>query len=166
MGARGGLRGDPAGGPGGAPVTGLFSALVTGLFSALVITLPITSTACSDDAVVCAEVTAECAPLYEPTFENVFSTTLQPRCGVAGSACHAREGAQGGLIFADIDEAYDMLTGNGGNPRRVDAEALGCGELLSRLASSDPSRLMPPAAPLSEAELCAITQWVAMGANR
>lgn len=121
--------------------------------------------ACSDDS-VCAEVTTECAPLYEPTFENVFNTTLQPRCGVAGSACHAREGAQGGLILADIDEAYDMLAGNGGHPRRVDSETLGCGELLSRLASSEPSRLMPPASPLSEAELCAITQWVAMGGNR
>lgn len=129
------------------------------------VALALMSAACSDDS-TCAEVTAECAPLYQPTFDNVYSTTLQQRCGVAGSACHAREGAQAGLVFADIEESYDMLVGSNGHPRRVDAEALGCGELLSRLASSDPSRVMPPAAPLSEAELCSITQWVAMGANR
>ena len=121
--------------------------------------------ACSDDS-ACVEVSTECAPLYEPTFDNVFNITLQQRCGVAGSACHAREGAQAGLIFADIDESYDMLVGNAGHPRRVDLDDLGCGVLLSRLGSTDPSSVMPPAAPLSEAELCSITRWVAMGANR
>jgi hypothetical protein len=123
------------------------------------------SAACSDD-LPCAEVTAECAPLYEPTFDNFFTITLQQRCAVAGLACHAREGAQGGLVLAEIEESYDMLVGQSGHPRRVDPEALGCGVLLSRLGSSDPSRVMPPSAPLSEAELCAVTRWVAMGAER
>jgi hypothetical protein len=123
------------------------------------------SVACSDD-VACAEVTTECAPLYEPTFDNVFTITLQQRCAVVGLACHAREGAQGGLVLVEIEESYDMLVGENGHPRRVDTEALGCGALLSRLGSSDPSRVMPPSAPLSEAELCAVTRWVAMGAER
>lgn len=120
------------------------------------------TTACSDEA-ACAEVTTECAPLYEPTFDNVFNITLQQRCGVAGTACHAREGGQAGLVFVDIDESYTLLTGQ---TARVDSEALGCGTLLSRIAASDPSRAMPPSAPLSAAEQCSIVQWVAMGANR
>src|SRR5690606_32299003 len=80
--------------------------------------------ACSDDA-ACVAIDTACVPLYEPTFDNVFAITLRPSCGVAGSQCHAREGAQAGLVFDDIDEAYSLLTeqpGTGGEPR-VDREA-------------------------------------------
>lgn len=118
---------------------------------------------CGADEPGCAEVSAECAPLYEPTFDNVFAMTLQPRCGVAGVACHSRDGAQAGLIFEEVNESYDLLTSA---PGRVDPETLGCGTLLSRLAAADPARAMPPSAPLSDPELCAVVQWVAMGAQR
>lgn len=122
--------------------------------------------ACSDDELVCADVTAECAPLYEPTFDNIYTNTLQQRCDVPGTACHAREGAQGGLVFADIDESYELLTGQADGRVRVNSDELGCGVLLSRLGSTDPSWGMPPAAPLSDAELCAIVQWIENGAPR
>ncbi len=120
---------------------------------------------CSDEP-VCAEVSAECAPLYEPTFENVFDITLSQRCAVAGGVCHAAEGAQAGIVFVDIDDSYDLLTGGAGGRVLVDPAALGCGTLLSRVAADDPARTMPPNAPLSEAERCSIIQWVAAGAVR
>jgi hypothetical protein len=122
-------------------------------------------TGCADES-ACAPVTAECAPLYEPTFDNVFTTTLKPRCGVAGLACHSRDGARAGLIFEEANESYDLLTGAGGGPVHLDPDALGCGTLLSRLGATEPARAMPPSAPLSEPELCAVVQWVAMGAKR
>lgn len=121
---------------------------------------------CSDDGgSECVTPELDCAPLYEPTFANVFTNTLVPSCAVPGVACHAREGAQGGLVFEDIDEAYTLLTGENG-PARIDFDNPGCGALMQRLHSSDPLFQMPPSAPLSEAELCAIDQWVFMGAPR
>lgn len=138
------------------------SCLAAGALATLLLCMP----ACSDPESTCTEVTTECAPLYEPTFENVFTNTLQQRCGVAGSACHAREGAQAGLVFVDIDESYALLTGQVDGRVRVDPDALGCDILLSRLASPEPRFVMPPAAPLSDAELCSIVQWVAQGATR
>jgi hypothetical protein len=114
----------------------------------------------------CAPVSADCAPLYAPTFDNVFSRTLMPRCGVAGGACHAPEGARAGLVFADIDEAYGLLTGAATGRSLVEADEPGCSALLARVGSTDPGRVMPPGAPLSDAELCAVVQWVDMGAAR
>ncbi|MEM9489705.1 MAG: hypothetical protein AAGC55_11200 [Myxococcota bacterium] len=115
----------------------------------------------SDD--LCVQVSAECVPLYAPTFQNIFDNTLMPGCGVPGSACHAVEGAQGGLILSDIDTAYEALVTEGG---RIDSDMLGCGTLLSRVATDTASLLMPPGAPLADSEICAITQWVAAGAPR
>lgn len=121
--------------------------------------------ACSDSS-TCVEVSTECEPLYEPTFQNIFTNTLQQSCGVAGSQCHAQEGGKGGLVFADIDDAYALLTGAGGGEPRVDPHAPGCGELVSRIAASDASRVMPPGRQLPASEICAIVQWVSMGAPR
>ncbi len=122
--------------------------------------------ACSGgDDDTCAPVRAECVPQYPPTFDNIFQNTLVPSCGVAGSACHSADGAKAGLVFAEVERSYDLLTGVNG-PARVDVEALGCGILLSRVATDDPARVMPPGNPLAESEICAIVQWVDMGAQR
>ncbi|MCG8420456.1 MAG: hypothetical protein MJE77_21185 [Proteobacteria bacterium] len=134
--------------------------LLAGLFCLLAV-----CGACSDSD-ACVEVTADCVPLYQPTFENVFTNTLVAKCGVAGSACHAREGARAGLIFADIDQAHDLLTGSGGAAARVDSESLGCGVLLARVAADDPARVMPPGNKLMDSEICAIATWIEMGARR
>ena len=119
-------------------------------------------TACSDGE-ACVQVDTACQPLYEPTFANIFQNTLVPSCGVAGVACHAPEGAAGGLVFADIEQSYQQLAGDSA---RIDPDNVGCGALLSRLGSTEPSYQMPPSAPLAEAELCAIRQWVVSGAVR
>lgn len=120
---------------------------------------------CSDTD-VCLSLDTECEPLYEPTFENVYQNTLEPRCGVPGAACHAREGAASGLVLADIDESYQRLTEPAAGQPLVELDNLGCGVLLQRVGSESPAFQMPPSAPLPPAELCAIRQWVALGAQR
>lgn len=117
---------------------------------------------CSDDAPACIEVSVEdCQPLYEPTFDNVYERTLAPSCGVAGSQCHAREGARGGLVFADVDEAHALLT----DGRRVIPGDAQCSELAVRIESTGALQ-MPPQTRLPEAERCSILQWIANGAER
>jgi hypothetical protein len=113
---------------------------------------------CSPD---CVEVASDCAPLYEPSFEQVFTRTLAPTCAGGGSACHGSEGGRGGLVFAEKSASHAALVGGGlvvpGDP--------GCSELVARLASDDPDVQMPPGAPLSVAERCAIERWIAGGAT-
>src|ERR1700748_3373661 len=58
-----------------------------------------------------ADVPASCSPLYTPTFDQIYTRTLAPTCALSGAACHAPEGAQGGLVFAGADASYAMLLG-------------------------------------------------------
>lgn len=104
----------------------------------------------------------ECSPLYEPTYANIFDRTFKPSCALAGSACHAAEGAQAGLIFDDGDAAYDRLL----NQRRVTPGDASCSLLIARIESDDPSFVMPPGRMLPEAERCAIRKWIAARAPR
>ena len=125
------------------------------------------ASACSGDDHGCLdEVVTDCDVLYEPVYDQIFARTLLPTCGEEGTACHAREGAQNGLVFADEDEAYGLLLGEDGAPARVLPEDPGCSLLLRRLESGDDDFVMPPGAPLSEPERCAIRTWVAAGAPR
>lgn len=112
----------------------------------------------------CVEVDDTCAPLYEPTFDNVYTNTLQPTCGVAGGGCHSSEGAQAGLVFDDPDDAYEALTA--GDSPIVTPGDPSCSLLIIRLEQSDPDDAMPPGSPLDAAERCAVAQWVAAGASR
>ena len=107
-----------------------------------------------------------CDPLYEPTFENVYENTLRPTCGFEGTACHGVEGAQAGLVFADIDEAYDLLTDDGDGEPLVLANDAACSVLIQRVDADDETQVMPPGDPLSEEERCAIRMWIDDGAKR
>lgn len=139
-----------------------FLASITSTPALWIVALAVLLLACSGGSDACVEVPApDCTAQYAPTFDNVFNNTLLPRCGVAGSACHATEGGRGGLVFAEIEASYQALTA-----ARVDSEAPGCGTLLERVAADEPARLMPPGDPLSDGVLCSITQWVAAGAPR
>lgn len=104
---------------------------------------------------------ASCAPLYEPTFDQLFARTLQPSCGVSGSSCHASEGRQGGLAFASADESYDLLVSRG----RVKAGDPACSEVMVRVLSTGRDR-MPPGRALDPGAQCALSQWIANGAKR
>ncbi len=103
---------------------------------------------------------ASCAPLYPPIFENVFDTTLSKTCASGGGSCHGPAGNNGGLTFSDADEAYNLLS------TRVSPGDPGCSKLVVRLESAGEPWGMPPGAPLSEGERCAIEQWIAAGAQR
>jgi hypothetical protein len=107
----------------------------------------------------------DCAPLYEPTFENVFVHTFSG-CSVGGSSCHSEQGAKAGLILSDKATAYSLLTAPSDTVPRVLPGDPECSLLIQRLEASDTAMLMPPGTiPLSEPERCAIAQWIRQGAN-
>lgn len=118
---------------------------------------------CGDE---CVEVDLSCQPLYEPTFDNVFSRTLQPTCGTSGTGCHAAEGARAGLVFADADATYARLTGSGGAEALVIPNDPGCSAMIKRTEATSPKESMPPGQQLPAAERCALMLWVANGATR
>ena len=124
------------------------------------------TTACGDkDAPVdtgsCIQVDTDCLPQYEPTWDNVFAQTLQSTCGVGGSSCHSSEGAKGGLVLDDKDNAWTGLVSEG----RITQSDAGCSLLIARLESEDSATLMPPGDQLWEEERCAVRQWIENGAE-
>ncbi|MCP4445198.1 MAG: hypothetical protein GY811_07640 [Myxococcales bacterium] len=119
------------------------------------------SSGCSGGEPACVEAIApDCQPLYQPTYQEVFSRTIVPRCAVEGGACHGGSGSQGGLRMDDIDETYAHLVGEG---RVVPGDA-SCSLLVIRMEGG--GGFMPPGTPLSEAERCAVQTWVTEGAQR
>ena len=115
-----------------------------------------------ENDVDCVEIPTDCAPLYEPTFDNVYAQTLAPKCAVGGGACHSASGAQGSLVLEGADLAYEGLMGDG----LIETSSPRCGILVQRLESNDSSYVMPIGAKLSESERCAIHMWIQSGAKR
>lgn len=109
----------------------------------------------------CITVDTTCAPLYTPTFTNIYTNTLKTGCGSANAACHSASGMKGGLSFATEDIAYDALV-NG----RVTPGDPGCSELVVRTSSPGTDYEMPPGVPLGASARCALLQWVQAGAPR
>lgn len=116
----------------------------------------------SEDEPSCtpAEEAPDCQPLYAPTFDNLHAQTLAPTCSPAGGSCHASEGAQGGLVLETADAAFAGLQAH------VEPGAPRCSELVERLTTGDPQRMMPPGAPLPDSAVCAFRQWIHAGAER
>lgn len=108
----------------------------------------------------------DCAPLYTPIYDQVFSQTLAPKCAVAGGACHAASGARGGLILEDADDAYAHLLDPPSGPPRVIPADPGCSPMVQRLFADATDGLMPPGSPLSAEERCAVVTWIRDGALR
>ena len=111
----------------------------------------------------------QCAPLYPPTYRNVFERTFVPGCAANSGACHKDSNALGaqanGLAFADAEASYDILV-NHGSPAAFVTPGDGlCSPLLERLDSGDASLLMPPGAPLDPREQCSIARWIDNGAE-
>jgi hypothetical protein len=113
----------------------------------------------SDPPPACITVDPTCAPLYEPTFDNVYSHTLRDTCGSTRSSCHSAAGKQGGMSFEDEAHAYGALLAG-----RVVPGDPGCSKMIVRTDSPGADYQMPPGDPLSEPERCALIQWVAAGA--
>lgn len=116
----------------------------------------------------CVEYALEgCAPLYPPSYDQVWNQTLSNGCAEFGTACHAQEdaaGALGGMTFVDPQQSWDhMLMAS--EPLVVPGDPL-CSELLVRLASDDPAIRMPPGTSgLADGALCSIATWIAEGAT-
>lgn len=112
----------------------------------------------------CADLSPDCAPLFEPTFDGVYQNVIVRSCAVAGSACHASEGAQGGLAFPDDepDTAFSVLLDGG----YVVPEDGSCSEISRRITSDSAGFAMPPGAPLAGSAQCAIVKWIDAGAER
>jgi hypothetical protein len=109
---------------------------------------------------------AACAPLYEPTWDNVYERTLVGSCSSGGSTCHSAQGAQGDFATGDQDATYARLLGTDGSAPLLEADDAACSLLVRVVRSTDVNEQMPPGSPLSDAEACAIQQWVDGGAAR
>lgn len=109
----------------------------------------------------CTTVDTACAPLYPPTFTNVYNMTLKNGCGSNNNSCHSARGASGGLSFADEQTAYDGLL-NG----RVKAGDPGCSEFVVRTSTIGKDYTMPPDSTIPEAARCSLLLWVNNGAPR
>ena len=115
----------------------------------------------------CVQVpSADCKPLVDPpTYDAIYTQILRPTCGSA--ACHASGSVIGGLSFATAEASHAMLLGRDGATVRVVEGDPSCSPLMKRIMSDDPSYRMPRGStPLSDAETCAITKWIAAGAQR
>ena len=109
----------------------------------------------------CTTVDTTCAPLYPPTFTNVYNMTLKNGCGSNNNSCHSARGASGGLSLADEQTAYDDLLAG-----RVKPGDPACSEFVVRTWDVGKDYTMPPDATLSPAARCALLQWVNNGAQR
>jgi hypothetical protein len=117
-------------------------------------------TACmSDPPPECITVDTACAPLYQPTFANIYTMTLRDSCGSALSSCHSATGRMGGMSFESESQAYTALLAG-----RVAPGDPGCSKMVVRTSSPGASYQMPPGDPLGVAERCALIQWIQAGA--
>jgi hypothetical protein len=117
----------------------------------------------------CIDLPADCTPSIPTTFDAIYSQVLLPSCGssLTGGSCHAKAGAQAGLILEGQDVAYDMLLGNGGAKARVEPGMPECSVLMQRLSSDDASFRMPRgSAKLPDGVRCAISKWIEKGADK
>jgi hypothetical protein len=107
-----------------------------------------------------------CQPIVDPpTYQAVFDQIFHPTCAAGSGTCHTPDFAPKGLIFADADQAYQLLL-TSPSPRVLPKNP-SCSLLMIRLESSDPSYRMPPGPTgLLPSQLCAIAQWIEQGAKR
>jgi hypothetical protein len=103
-------------------------------------------------------VDTSCAPLYQPTFDNVYNSTLQTTCGGRLAACHAAGGA-GEMSLADPQAAHASLLDG-----RVAPGDPGCSEIIVRTDAPGKDYQMPPGIAMGAPERCSLIQWVQAGA--
>jgi hypothetical protein len=105
--------------------------------------------------------TTTCQPLYLPTWDNVYATTISVSCGGDRSSCHSAAGNSGGLSMADKDSAYTNLLDG-----RVKPGNAQCSLMVVRIEGVGKDYQMPQGDALDTHEACAIAQWVDMGATQ
>ena len=116
----------------------------------------------------CITVDTTCAPGYVPTFDNMYTNTLQQGCGSQRTSCHSASGHMGGLDMSTEATAYATLLGNSAhyNRARVVPGNAACSLMIVRTDSAGADYQMPPlpSDPLTEPARCALVQWVQNGA--
>ena len=125
------------------------------------------SSACTSNSLpACITVDTSCAPLYSPTFDNVYANTLSVSCGSTNSSCHNGAGPSG-MSFATEAEAYSqLLLKSKYEPSRFRVEPgnAACSVMIVRTDSPGASYQMPIGTALMASERCALVQWVQEGA--
>ena len=106
----------------------------------------------------CVTVDTACTPLYEPTFANVYSGTLQMGCGSQLSACHGPAGL-GKMSLVDPSTAHASLLDG-----RVAPGDPGCSEIIVRTGAPGKDYQMPPGVNLGAADRCSLILWIQNGA--
>lgn len=125
---------------------------------------------CSDPPLDCVpDLSVTCTALYPPTFDNVFSDTLIPKCSTGGGSCHTPEGHQAGMSFdpTNPDDAHQQLLMHSTvfpDRLRVDPGDASCSVMIERLFSTADRWHMPRGSDLAANERCSIVQWVSAGA--
>ena len=116
--------------------------------------------ACTEPPPVCTTVAIDptCAPLYTPTFDEVYARTLKTGCGSIRNSCHSANG-DGGMSLADPATAYASLL----NGRVMPGDPT-CSEMIVRTHGLGTDYQMPPGGALGASERCALVRWVAAGA--
>ena len=109
----------------------------------------------------CTTFDASCAPLYPPTFDNVFQQTLKPTCAVSAN-CHGPAARGDRITFTDPDATHAALLAR----KLVEPGDAQCSTLAVRVTSTDAFTRMPPGRSLGTAESCAIQQWIHASAAR
>ena len=129
--------------------------------------------ACSDPPLDCVQNLDpdHCTALYPPTFDNVYSDTLVPKCSTGGGSCHTPEGHQAGLSFDENkpDDAYNLLlmaSTTFPDRFRVIPGDPSCSEMIERIYSTAKRWHMPRGSELAPEETCSIVKWIDEGAHR
>jgi hypothetical protein len=114
-----------------------------------------------DENAKCVVVSLDCQPIVSPpTFDALYKNIFQPSCASGSGACHG-DAVSAGLDMRTIESAFNGLS------MRVKPDDVGCSTLEKRVESSSSTFRMPPGpTPLSDAQRCAIRQWIANGAAR
>lgn len=99
-----------------------------------------------------------CAPLYMPTFDNVYANTINIGCGSKSGACHSARG-DGDMNLSDPATAHASLL----DGRVVPGDPT-CSEMIVRTHGLGEDYQMPQGAALGASERCALVKWVAAGA--
>jgi hypothetical protein len=142
------------------------------LLASLGLAIVAAATGCSDPPLDCVQgLDVTCAPLYPPTFDNMFRDTLIPKCSTGGGSCHTPEGHQADLAFDELDPdaAYHQLMMNSTvhpDRERIAPGDPSCSVMIERVYSSAKRWHMPRGSNLADNERCAMVQWVAQGALR
>lgn len=122
-------------------------------------------------APACVEVDPQgCAPLYSPSFDEVFTRTLMPSCATGGGSCHGNAQASGaaahGLFVDTADDTFTRLLEDRGDATFVIGGDAACSPLVVRLLVDDDALRMPVGSALPAGEICSVAQWVDSGAVR